>query len=79
MKDTHHITLNVSELKTKDEIDVPLEQMKFKEHVPDSIRVSVWLFLSDLLLNVPFHSFVMRLPKICAREAASCQCSSQIR
>lgn len=44
MKDTHHITLNVSELKTKDEIDVPLEQMKFKEHVPDSIRVSVSLF-----------------------------------
>lgn len=44
MKDTHQIILNMPELKTKDEVDVPLEKMKFKEHVPDSIRVSVLLF-----------------------------------
>lgn len=45
----HQITVNVPALKTKDEIDPPLENLKFIERVPDSIRVSwdlVFLFLN---------------------------------
>lgn len=36
----HQIKVNIPELKTKDEIDPPLESLKFIENVPDSIRVS---------------------------------------
>lgn len=46
--------INIIEPKTKDEVDVPLENMKFVEKVPDSIRViffesefiAIWFKLS---------------------------------
>jgi hypothetical protein len=41
MMEGHGISVEIEELKTKDEIDVPLENMKFVERVPDSIRVSL--------------------------------------
>lgn len=43
MLGNHKVTVNVQQKKTKDEIDVPLEKMKFIERVPDSIRVSLRL------------------------------------
>lgn len=40
MMETHKIKVDIKEKKKKDDIDVPLENMKFIEHVPDSVRVS---------------------------------------
>lgn len=37
---SHKLKNDEPELKTKDEIDVPLENMKFVDHIPDDIRVS---------------------------------------
>lgn len=38
MKNSHKISLSIPELKSKDEIDVPLEHLSFAPNVPDSER-----------------------------------------
>lgn len=40
MFENHDKVVNIVSLKTKDEVDVPLEHLRFVEHVPASIRVS---------------------------------------
>lgn len=45
MLGTHKVVAKVQPKKTKNQIDVPLEDMKFIEHVPDSVRVSSHLYL----------------------------------
>lgn len=37
--EAHKIRIDTFELKDRDDVDVPLEKMKFIEHVPDSLRV----------------------------------------
>lgn len=58
MLENHLTKVDVKELKTKDEIDVPLENMKFIEHVPDSVRVSLVTlnFLFDLQYLLKYKS-----------------------
>ena len=41
MKNFHKMNFDVPELKKKEEIDVPLENMKFVEHLPDEMKVSL--------------------------------------
>lgn len=45
MTEFHKMTFDVPELKKKEEIDVPLETMKFVEHLPDEMKVSFFQLL----------------------------------
>lgn len=58
MLEVHKIIIVVPALKTKDEIDAPLEKMKFVQRIPDSMKVNKnapsFSQLSDLLFRNSF-------------------------
>jgi Zinc finger, C2H2 type len=69
MLENHKIRVDVKELKAKDDIDVPLENMKFVEHVPEHVRVSLndhsWGYLKfQLFFFFFFQSFAETMEKV---------------
>lgn len=53
----HQIKINIPELKTKDEIDPPLESLKFVEQIPDTHRVDMLEFSYIELFPNNIHIF----------------------